>query len=106
VARVVIAASADADTAYIIADLGAKAGANIAARYDADFGRLYERLSNHPKSGAPRPSLGTHVRICVVSPYVVIYEHIEADDTVAIMRLAHGRRKIGRKFLRGAGKAP
>ena len=105
-ARVVITASADSDTAYIIADLGAKVGANVAARYDADFGRLYERLSNHPKSGAPRPSFGTHVRICVVSPYVVIYEHIEADDTVAIMRLAHGRRKIGRKFLRGAGKAP
>jgi plasmid stabilization system protein ParE len=41
-----------------------------------------------------------HVRICVVSPYVVIYEHIEAEDTVMIMRIAHGRRKITRKFLR------
>lgn len=100
-ARVVITASADADTAYIIADLGAKAGASVAARYEADFGRLHERLSDHPKSGAPRPSLGAPVRICVVSPYVVIYEHIEADDTVTIMRIAHGRRKITRKFVRG-----
>ncbi len=105
-ARVVITASADSDTAYIIADLGARAGANVAARYDADFGRLYERLSDHPKSGAPRPSFGAHVRVCIVSPYVVIYEHIEADDTVTIMRIAHGRRKISRNFLRGAGKAP
>ena len=100
-ARVVITASADADTAYIIADLGAKAGANVAVRYDADFHRLYERLSDHPESGAPRPRLGKQVRICVVSPYVVIYQHIEADDTVTIMRIAHGRRKITRKFVRG-----
>ena len=99
-ARVVITSTADADSAYIIADLGAKAGANIADRYDADLEKLYERLGNHPKSGAPRPALGAHVRICVVSPYVVIYEHIEADDTVTIMRVAHGRRKITREFLR------
>jgi plasmid stabilization system protein ParE len=58
-------------------------------------------LTDYPKSGALRPALGAHVRICVVSPYVVIYEHIEADDTVMIMHIAHGRRKITRKFLRG-----
>jgi plasmid stabilization system protein ParE len=39
-------------------------------------------LAVHPDSGAPR--LGERVRICVVSPYVVIYEHIEADDMVMI----------------------
>jgi toxin ParE1/3/4 len=101
VARVVITSPVDADTAYIISDLGAKAGANVAARYNADFGRLYERLADHPKSGAPRPRLGKHVRICVVSPYTLFYEYSEADDTVMIMRIAHGRRKISRKFLRG-----
>ena len=100
-AHVVITSPADADTAHIIDDLGAKAGANVADRYDADFDKLYERLSNHPKSGAPRPALGRNVRICVVSPYVVIYEHIQADDSVVIMRVAHGRRKITRRFLRG-----
>ena len=100
-ARVVITSPVDADTAYIIADLGAKAGANVAARYHADFDRLYERLSDHPESGAPRPRLGKKVRICVVSPYTLFYEYDEADDTVMIMRIAHGRRKITRKFLRG-----
>lgn len=100
-ARVVVTSLADADAAYIIADLGAKAGANVAVRYDADIDRLYRRLSDHPKSGAPRPALGAYVRICVVSPYVVIYEHIEAADTVTIMRIAHGRRKFTRRFIRG-----
>jgi len=100
-ARIVITSLADADAAHIVVDLGAKAGANIADRYDADFDKLYERLSDHPKSGVRRPALGTHIRICVLSPYVVIYEHIEADDTVMIMRIAHGHRKITRKFLRG-----
>jgi toxin ParE1/3/4 len=101
VARVAFTASADADSAKIIADLTAAAGANVADRYDADFDKLYERLSDHPKSGAPRPALGRYVRICVVLPYIVIYEHIEADDTVTIMRIAHGRRKITRQFVRG-----
>ena len=100
-ARLVVTASADADTAYIIADLGSKAGVSVAARYNADFARLYERLSDYPNSGSPRRSLGAHVRVCVVSPYVVIYEHIEADDTVTIMRIVHGRREITREFLRG-----
>lgn len=100
-ARVVITSSADADTAHIITDLGAKAGANVADRYDADLDMIYDRLASHPQSGAPRPALGAHVRICVVSPYVVIYEYIETNDTVMIMRIAHGRRKITRKFARG-----
>lgn len=99
-ARVVITSPADADAAHIIAGLGAKAGAGVAARYDADFDKLYERLAVHPESGAPRPTLGRRVRICVVSPYVVIYEHIEADDAVMVMRIVHGRRKITRRLFR------
>jgi toxin ParE1/3/4 len=101
VTRVVITSSADADTAHVTADLGAKAGATVADRYVSDFDKLYQRLADHPRSGAPRPALGRHVRICIVSPYVVIYEYIEADDTVMIMRIVHGRRKITRAFLRG-----
>ena len=49
-ARVVITASADADTAYILGDLTAKAGANVPARYDADFDSLYRRLERVPES--------------------------------------------------------
>jgi toxin ParE1/3/4 len=102
VARVVIAASADADTAYIVADLAAKAGASVAARYDADLDALYRRLEQFPESGSPRPALGRLVRIGVVSPYSIIHEYIEADDTVTIMRIVHGRRRFTRRMLNRA----
>ena len=98
-ARIVITASADADTAFILGDLAAKAGADVAARYDADFDALYRRLGRFPESGAPRPALGRLVRIGIVSPYNIIHETIEADDAVTIMRIVHGRRRITRRML-------
>lgn len=101
-ARILVTSTADADVAYIIADLAARAGASIATRYSADLDKLYERLAEHPDSGAPRPGLGQGVRICVISPFIVIYEHIPDDDAVIIMRIVHGRRKISSKLLRGA----
>jgi toxin ParE1/3/4 len=99
VARVVLTASADADTAFILRDLAAKAGANIAGRYDAEFDTLYRRLERFPESGSPRPALGAIVRIGIVSPYNVIHEYIAADDVVTVMRLLHGRRRVTRRML-------
>jgi toxin ParE1/3/4 len=101
VARLVITAAADSDTAYIIADLAAKAGAGVAARYDPEIDALYQRLEQFPESGAPRHALGPLVRIGVVWPYVVIHEYVEADDAVTNLRILHGRRKLTRRLLRG-----
>ena len=98
-ARVVLTASADADTAFILRDLAAKAGADVARRYDAEFDALYRRLERFPESGSPRPALGALVRIGIVSPYNVIHEYISADDVVTVMRLLHGRRRITRRML-------
>ena len=98
-ARVVITAAADGDAAAIIDDLAAKAGANVAVRYDADFDALYQRLKQFPESGAPRRKLGETVRIGVVFPYVVFYRYVEADDIVFVLRVLHGRRKITRRML-------
>jgi toxin ParE1/3/4 len=78
----------------IIAYLAGNAGSNLAARYVASFEQLYDRLADHPGSGARRPSLGPHVRIGIVPPYIVINEHDPAGDTVIILRIVHGRRKI------------
>lgn len=101
-ARLIVSLLAQADTADILTDLRGKAGRAVSRAYAASFENLYERLMRHPDSGAPRPAIGEHVRIGVISPYVVIYEYIAADDIVMIMRIVHGRRKITRKFLRGA----
>jgi toxin ParE1/3/4 len=106
VARVVITASADADSGAIISDLAAKAGANVAVRYDADFDALYRRLEKFPESGAPRPAPGRLVRIGVVSPYTVIHEYIEADDVVTILRVLHGRRRVTRRMLNRPTRSP
>jgi toxin ParE1/3/4 len=45
------------------------------------------------------PALGPNVRIGVVSPYIVIYRH--AEDTVNVLRIVHGRRRITDKLLSG-----
>lgn len=99
-ARIIVSPEADRDSASILDELAIKAGAAVADRYEGEFDSVYDRLAAHPESGAPRPRLGKHVRICVVPPYVVFYEYIEADDHVLILRVAHGRRKITRKFVR------
>jgi toxin ParE1/3/4 len=106
VARVVITASADADTADIIDDLTDKAGANVTARYDADFDAFYRRLERFPESGAPRRKSGPTVRIGVVFPYVVFYRYVKADDAVLVLRVLHGRRKITRRMLRQPPSQP
>jgi plasmid stabilization system protein ParE len=67
VARILVTSLADADAAQIIADLDAKAGERVAARYHSNFEKLYDRLAVHPDSGALRPRLGERVRIGVVS---------------------------------------
>jgi toxin ParE1/3/4 len=99
VAQVVIASSADADYAEILADLATKAGWNVAFKYDRLFERLYDRLADHPLSGAPRPVLGPNIRIGIVSPYIVIYRG-ERDDVVTVLRIVHGRRRITGTMLR------
>jgi toxin ParE1/3/4 len=101
-ARVVIASSADADYAEIITDLAAKAGWRTAARYGELFERLYDRLADHPHSGAPRPALGQNIRIGIVTPFTVIYRNDEHSDTVTVLRIVHGRRRITGRMLGAA----
>lgn len=101
-AQVVFTEAADADAAFIFEDLYTKAGKPTVVKYRALFKKLYDNLADFPDSGPPRPKIGTRIRIGIVSPYVVIYRHTEADDTVNILRVVHGRRKITGKLLRGA----
>ena len=101
-ARVVIASSAAADYAEVITDLVAKAGLRAAAKYDEIFERLYDRLADHPGSGAPRPALGQNIRIGIVSPYIVIYRNDDDSNTVTVLRIAHGRRRITGRMLGSA----
>jgi toxin ParE1/3/4 len=98
-ARVIIAASAGADSAAILAEFNSKAGRPTVIKYRTLFKALYDRLADHPDSGSARPILGPNIRVGIVFPYIVIYEHVEAADIVTVLRIVHGRRKITRKLL-------
>ncbi len=98
-AHVVFTDSADADSAVIYADLNAKAGKRTALKYRGLFKGLYEHLAIFPESGAPRPKIGVRIRIGVVAPYIILYRYSEADNTVIVLRIVHGRRKITGKML-------
>jgi plasmid stabilization system protein ParE len=100
-ARVIVSLLAQADTAYIVSDLTDKAGYGVAAEYLASFEAVYDRLAVYPDSGSPRAAIGRHIRVGVVSPYIVIYEHDPASDIVTVSRIVHGSRRIAGKLLRG-----
>ena len=98
-AKLIVSLQAQADEAYIIRDLARKAGRPVAEKYTASIDELLVRLIAFPESGAPRPSIGKRVRIGVIWPYVVLSEYTPATDTVTILRIVHGRRKITGKML-------
>lgn len=100
--RVVVTDLADADIAELLADIAREAGYRAAERYNFRIESLYDRLGEHPDSCEARPKLGAHVRVGVIVPYLVIYRHAAGDDTVSIIRVVHGRRKITRKLLQGS----
>jgi toxin ParE1/3/4 len=100
-ARIVITPLAGIDTRGILLDLAGLAGRATAAKYAGLFEQLFDRLEDHPASGAPRPALGPQIRFGIVPPYIVIYQHAEVDDTVTVLRVVHGRRRITGRLLTG-----
>ena len=85
----------------MLADIASDAGYFVASKTNARIEDLYERLADYPECRQARPRLGTHIRVGVVFPCLVIYRHIKGDDTVSIIRIIHGRREITRKIFRG-----
>ena len=100
-AQVVFTATADSDVATIFDDLYAKAGKPTVGKYRALFRKLYDNLAAFPDSGTLRPMIGAQIRIRVVPPYVVIYKHTDFENTITVLRVVHGRRKISGKLVRG-----
>jgi len=95
--QLVVTADAEADTFAVLADLEAKAGAPVAERYARRFRAAIERLIEMPQSGAPRPALGADARCVIVPPYLLIYDYALGENTVVLLRVLHGRRRITRE---------
>jgi toxin ParE1/3/4 len=98
--RLVVTADAEVDTREILSYLEREAGPTIAAKYGRRFRSTLQRLIDLPETGAPRPSLGAHARIGIVSPYILIYDFVREDDLLVLLRILHGRRNITRDLLR------
>jgi toxin ParE1/3/4 len=98
-ASVQVSPEADSDTDAIIRYLATEAGKRTAVKYVGLLEALYDRLSEFPDSGAPRPALGARMRIGIVSPFIVIYEHDPDRDVVTVLRIVHGNQRISAKLL-------
>ena len=96
--RVIISDLADADVAEILAEIAREACYRAGVKYNFGIERLYDRLAAHPDSCEARPKLGAHRS---GGPYLVFYRHATGDDTLSILRVLHGWRKITRKLLQG-----
>jgi toxin ParE1/3/4 len=85
--------------AGILSNIAREAGYSVASKYHTLIERLYAKLADYPEGFQTRPKLGPHVRVGIVYPYLVIYRHVRGEDTVSIVRVVDGRRKITRELL-------
>jgi toxin ParE1/3/4 len=63
---------------------------------DRMFMRIIDRIelaAEHPLSGAPRPEIGSHARIVIEGPYIIIYE--PHDEGLVVSAIVHGARDQG-----------
>jgi toxin ParE1/3/4 len=98
--RLVVTADAEADINEILDYLKGEAGALVAEEYGRKFHLCIERLVEFPGIGPRRPSLGADARIGIVPPYVLIYDYADAEDTLTLLRIVHGKRDITRQMIR------
>ena len=97
----VVSANAQNDIDQILDYLVREAGVATTARYAERFRQSIALLVDFPRSGAPRPSLGSSARIAIVYPYVVIYDYDTIDNAVIVLRIVHGKRNITRRLIKG-----
>ncbi|CAN5512097.1 hypothetical protein BH10PSE6_BH10PSE6_09080 [soil metagenome] len=97
-ARLIVAGPARLDVREILAMLTQVAGRRVARSYGVRLKAMYRYIAQFPAAGAPRPALGPHARIRVVSPFVLIYDY--AGDVATILRVVDGRRDISSELLR------
>jgi toxin ParE1/3/4 len=92
--RLIIPAQFTFDITQIHMHLEDVAGKTTTQRYLGQFEKAVRRLIEMPQSGSVRRRLGPDARRLVIRPYVLIYDYSAEHDTVTLLRLVHGRRKI------------
>ncbi len=97
--RVIVSADARQDRDDILLYLEREAGSAVAEKYALKFRDVIKRLQDYPEIGSPRPVLGPTSRAAVVAPYLVIYDYESNLNTVTVLRILHGKRKIARDMV-------
>ena len=105
-ARLIVTIGARTDIRRIIDYLEENAGKPVALRYAVDFDAAIDRIAELPGVGSPRRQFGEEMRIVIVNPYLVFYERLVANDTVVVLRVLDGRRKITEDLLRSERRRP
>jgi toxin ParE1/3/4 len=98
--EVIVAPQARADLLRIVDHLEAVASPATARRWNDKRWAAIDRIAEFPGGGSPRRKLGRDIRIEIVKPYIVIYEHVRGSVVANVLRVVHGRRRIARKLLR------
>ena len=101
--EVVVAPEARADLDQIITTIAAAAGSATAGRWNDRFWATVDEIAAFPGPGPPRKRLGSGIRIKIVRPYIVIYEHAHGAEQAFVLRVVHGKRRITRKLVRSPG---
>ena len=99
-ARLIVSPEAQADLDVILDYLASVGGNVVALRYGEKFRGAFRHLIDFPETGAARPRLGTGIRIWGVAPYLIFYRYTRNDDTIRVVRLLHGRRRIAERLMR------
>ena len=95
-----VSRQADFDTRQIFDMIYHTAGSAARDRLIASFEEVYRSIHDFPGLGAPRPEYGPDTRVRHVRPYVILYDDVEDNDEVTILRVLHGSRKITPDLVR------
>ena len=102
--EVVVSQQARTDLLDIIGYLATVASRGVTRSWHDRLWAAIDHLAEWPGEGAPRPKLGANVRIKIVGPYLVIYEHQRGDTTLQVLRVLYGSRRITRKLVRAGSR--
>ena len=99
-ARLIVSRETQADLDELLDYLDREAGRPVALRYGERFRSAFRHLMDFPATEARRPRLDADMRIWVVAPYVTFYRFTDADDTVRVVRILHGRRHVTQRLFK------
>ena len=93
-ARIEVAPSAKVDLADVTHHLRRQARGGTVDKLEAEVADAFRCLVDHPEMGRRRLEIGAGLRSITVWPYVILYRYDRARDTILVLRVLHGRRRL------------